>query len=58
MKPNQALMRKLIHTKDVGPEMERLNVGETKGRLGKRIGEHRRAVQSAGVEVFTLAKHV
>ena len=71
MKPNQTLMRMLVHPKDVIPEMERPGVvyhipcadcpaayvGETKRRLGKRIDEHRRAVQKGEVEVSALAEH-
>ena len=72
MKPYWSLMRRLVHPKDVVPEMERSNivycipcadcpatyVGETKRRLGKRVDQHRRAVHKAEVEVSALAEHV
>ena len=59
IKPYQTLMRKLVHPKDTISELERSNivycipcadcsstyVGETKGKLGKRLDEHRRVVQ-------------
>ena len=63
MKPYRTLMQRLVHLKDVIPEMERLNVvydiscagcpgtymylGETKRRLGKRRDKHQRTVQKA-----------
>ena len=72
MKPNQTIMKKLVHPKDVVPDIERSNVvyripcvtchatyvGETKMKLGKRVDQHRKAVQRAEVEVSALAEHV
>ena len=71
MKPYRTLKQRLVHPKDVVPKMERSNVvycipcadcpasyvGETKRRLGKRMDEHRRAVQKAEFEVSALAEH-
>ena len=65
MKPNQTLMKKLVHPKDVVQDIERSNVvyciscaschttyvGDTKRKIGKRVEEHRKAVQKAEVEV-------
>lgn len=66
MNPNQTLLRTLLHFKNIALDMERLNVvyhvpivdchadylGQTKRKLGKRLDEHRRAVQKVKVEIF------
>lgn len=72
MKPNQSLMQKLVHPKDIIQDMDRSNivycvlcanchaayVEETERSLSKRMDEHWRAVERAKVEVSALAEYV